>query len=203
MTIAEIYNHYITDMGVLNEASLSRLLSNVRHQDFAIVSASRYSNTKKKNIKLTRQLLAFLNQHRMGGFKLIGHWQEAPDGIDYKDATPDMLMSTVEESVFFAKPEDMDRKVFIQFCKLLCRQLNQDAVLIGLQDTRGQETSGIWIYFQDGTRKKLGNKITLMKTAQVYSYMKNKPDVPFVFEGFVQPINNVSKMAFKAKMLLY
>jgi hypothetical protein len=203
MTVAEIYNHYISDIGELNGASLNRLSASVRQEDFAIISACEYADEKKRNVKLTNQLFDLLNQHQMGGFKLVGHWQEAPEGIAYKDATPDMLVDTIEESVFIAKPEDMDRQVFVRRCTMIAEKLHQNAVIIGLQDSTGQESGGTWLYFQDDSRSKIGNNTSLPEAAQAYSQMNNKPDVPFIFEGFVQPLNNMSKMAFKAKMLLY
>jgi 3-deoxy-D-manno-octulosonic acid (KDO) 8-phosphate synthase len=62
---------------------------------------------------------------------------------------------------------------------------------------------GIYLYYKNGGSDKIGSDISLNKTAQAYSQMRKKKNVPFVFEGSLQPTNNISKQAFKQKNIRY
>lgn len=193
MKLKEIYNTILSEFGVLNEASLSRMLSKVKNNDFCIATTFRYSNSLQQNRQLNNELAAYLNSIKMGAYKLIGHWQEAPDGIEFKDAKPEQLTDSVEESLLFVRPSNLDLKQFTKVCIDICKKYNQDAVLVGLVN------SGVYLYFKDGSNDKIGSSISLNKTGQAYSQMRNKPNVPFIFEGLLQPSNNISKQVFKNK----
>lgn len=185
------------DFGVISEASLSRLLSKAKNNDFCILTAFRGEYDLKQNKKRNGELLTLLNSKQMGGYMLIGHWQEAPEDMDYKDASPDQLTDTTEDSILFVKPAEMSREDFISFCTGIGKRYNQDAVIVGLVG------DGIYLYYKNGGSDKIGTDITLNKTAQAYSQMRKKKNVPFVFEGSLQPTNNISKQSFKQKNIRY
>lgn len=197
MKIKEIYNSLLADIGILNEASLSRLISKAKNNDFCIATAFRSSNSLKQNRQLNNGLANWLNSNNMGPYKLIGHWQEAPDDIEFKDATPEQLTDSVEESLMFVRPQTMERNDFINKCIEVCKKYNQDAIVVGILN------EGIFLYFKDGSRDQIGKDISLNKTGQAYSQMRKKPNVPFIFEGMAQPINNLSKQAFQVKKIKY
>lgn len=198
MKLKQIYDEItVGRVGQISEAGLSRLLSMAKGKDFCIATAFRYSNTLQQNRALNREMLGSLNSQKMGGYQLIGHWQEAPDGIDYRDATPEQLTHSIEESVLFTKPTEMKREDFVKFCVGVARNYNQDAVIIGL------ESDGVYLASKDGSMDKIGNGISLHKTAQAYSRMKKKPNIPFVFEGILEPTSNVSKQLFKVRNIKY
>lgn len=133
----------------------------------------------------------------MGGYSLIGHWKEAPDDVEYKDATEDQLSDTVEESVLFVKPDQMDRDEFISISTDIGKKFNQDAIVIGLSG------EGVFLYYRNGGSDNIGTTLTLNKTAQAYSQMRKKKNIPFVFEGILHPINNISRHAFTLKNINY
>jgi hypothetical protein len=223
MKLKNIYKEIITErIGVVNEASLSRLLSMASKRDFCVATGFRSGNDLKTNRQLNRELNAALASKKMGGYSLIGHWQEAPDGVEYKDADPETLQDSVEESVLFIRPESMQRKEFVDLCVSIARKFNQDAVVLGLVDNEAKfnskgftlnkevredgtdfPESGIYLLFKDGSMDKIGNSLTLGKISQAYSQMKNKKNVPFVFEGVLQPTNNIGKQAFKSRNIKY
>lgn len=183
--------------GEINEAGLSRLLSRIKGRDFCIATAFRSSNTMKQNRDHNRELLKILKPHKMGGYMLIGHWQEAPDGVDWEDAEPEQLTNSEEESVLFIKPDSMDRDEFISICTDIGAEFKQDAVLIGL------DGDGVYLYFGNGNREKVGTGLVLNKIGQAYSQMRNKKDVPFVFEGTFQPTGNFGKQLCSIRNILY
>lgn len=189
---------------MVNEAGLSRLLQRISGKEFGIASAYRGGNTRKENQRRKGILLTQLNSAKMGGYVLIGHWQEAPDGIDYQDAAPDQLSDTVEESVLYIKPDEMSDQEFIQFNVDIANKFNQDAVIVGLDGIdEAISDMGVYLYYKDGSRDKIGNRVTLGKISQAYSQMKHKPNVPFVFEGTLHPTNNIGKQVFKVRNILY
>lgn len=183
--------------GQINEAGLSRLLSKADNNDFCIVTAFRYGNSLKDNRSKNQEIFSALSAQKMSGYKLIGHWQEAPDGVDFQDATPDQLTDSVEESVMFIRRPDLDQSKFIDYAVSLCKRFNQDAVIVGLVN------DGVYLYFKDGSRQKVGSKLTLGKTGQAYSQMRNKKNVPFVFEGVAHPTSNIGRQTFVAHNIAY
>lgn len=208
MKLIDAYNA-VASIGRIDEAGLSRLLSRIQGRDFAIATAFRGDYSKAENRKRNAELLQTLNQRRMGGYMLIGHWQEAPDGVDYNDADPGTLTDVVEESVLFVKPDGMSTEDFEAFCTGIARRYNQDAVIVGetTATTEGlHEVEGdyaIYLVFKDGSKDQIGSGLSLNKTAQAYSQMRNKPNVPFVFEGTLAPVNNIGRQAFKTKNIKY
>jgi hypothetical protein len=201
------------DFGLINEAGLARVLSRVGGKDFIIASAYRYGNSNKENRRRNGELLNYLNTKRMGGYVLIGHWQEAPDGIEWKDADQDQLTDSIEEAILFIKPDDMSRDEFTQIGVDITNQYNQDAVLLGLNSSEldaepeagapSLDNMDVYLLFKDGGREKIGTRLTLNKISQAYSQLKSKPNIPFVFEGVLHPTNNLGKQLFKIKNILY
>lgn len=196
--IKEILSEIIEEkFGHVVEASLSRLISRTTGSDFCIATGFRSNLSFRQNKERNKQILQQLNSHKMGGYLLIGHWQEAPDGVEFVDATTDQLIDSLEESILFVKTDNLSREAFIEICVQIARKFNQDAVIIGLSNV------GVFLYYKDGTYDKVGSKMTLGKTAQAYSQMRNKPNVPFVFEGNLHPINNFGRQMFDLKNILY
>ena len=195
MSKKEILQKIVEDQigGIISEANLSRLVSKAANTDFCIATAFRGGRSLRKNRELNRELLQAINLKKMGGYPLIGHWQEAPEGVDYNDANPDELTDVVEESIMFVKPDNMNREEFVEFCTGIGSKFGQDAVIIGLN---GQ---GVFLYYKGGGSDKIGDKLSLNKIGQAYSQLRKKPDVPFIFEGILHPSNNIGKMAFKAQ----
>ena len=167
----------------------------------------------------------------MWGYKLIGHWQESPEGVDYQDAKPEQLTDSIEESILFTRPPKMSQEEFIQFCVKIAKRYDQDAVLIGLIEREASGQYGgednpdmptrtgisglnIYVYYQNGERDHIGTNLSLNKISQGYSHMRQKrdPDEPttsktvpfsFVFEGILQPRGNLSRQVFTIKGILY
>lgn len=208
MKLMDAYN---SNLGRIDEAGLSRLLSRIHGRDFGIATAFRSEYSRSANRKRNAELLQMLNSNKMGGYMLIGHWQEAPDGIEYADADPITLTDVVEESILFVKPDDMGDADFVKLCVQIARKYNQDAVILGdsppIADEGLKEIQDgnykIYLVYKDGTKTLIGSDLSLNKTAQAYSQMRNKPNVPFVFEGTLAPINNISRQVFLRRNIKY
>ncbi len=97
---------------IILEGSFNRLLQQMDSTDFAIISAYRKEKTKKENILRNRKLRGILNDKKMGVHQLVGHWQEAPEGGNHKDAKKSVLTDIVERSYFIARPADMSYSEF-------------------------------------------------------------------------------------------
>ncbi len=197
MKLKDIISESIVEFGHINETSLSRLVGMVASADFCVASAFRSNFTKKQNRQRNKELFSFLQVNRMGGYVLVGHWQEAPDGMDWKTASPEQLTDVTEESVLFTRPKTRSREEFIEFCTSIAVRFNQDAVIIGLKG------EGIFLYYKNGARDQIGRKISIGKIAQAYSKLRGGNDTPFVFEGSLEPTSNFGKMAFSINNMLY
>lgn len=172
----------------LNEAGLSRLVDKVKikKEDFAILTGWRNSNSFKQNREINNSIVKYLNSQKMGPYLLIGHWQEttSDDDKDYSS-----IKDVQEDSILVVKPKTMNTEDFIQMITDIGTVYNQDSVLIGI----GGEIS---LYWDDNKIQKIGSDLTLNKISTAYSQMRNKKNVPFVFEGTIHPTNNMSKMLF-------
>lgn len=197
MRIKDIVSESLTEFGSINEASLSRLLSMVQSKDFCVATAFRSNFSKKQNRQRNKELFNILQSKKMGGYMLVGHWQEAPDGTDWKDATPEQLQDITEESVLFVKPDSMSREDFIKMCTDIGKKFNQDAVIIGLQG------EGVSLYYKDGNSDKIGTNFSIGKIAQAYSQLRGGNPSPFIFEGSLEPTSNFGRMAFSVNNILY
>lgn len=183
-------------IGTLSEAGLARLWAKTK-EPFAMLTGFRHENPLPVNIQFNRDILQFLNARRMGAYKTIGYWREAPEGMAYLDAEKAGLLKDISEDSFFVpKPATMPLEDFREIVIQILRKYRQDAAIYG-------DGEKIVLLFRDGTEQQIGTKPTFNKIAQAYSRMRNKPEVPFVFEGIAVPINVISRMAFHARGLLY
>ena len=197
MKLKDVLSESLPEFGSVNEASLARLVSMAQSKDFCVASAFRKGFTLKQNRQRNKELFPILQSRKMGGYMLIGHWQEAPDGTEWKDATPEQLEDITEESVLFVRPDSMPREEFIELCVGIAKKFNQDAVIIGLQG------EGVFLYFKNGDRDQIGRDITVGKIAQAYSELRGGNPTPFVFEGSLEPTSNFGRMAFSMNNILY
>ena len=174
---------------IIVEGSFTRLLNQMDSKDFAIISAYRNEKTKKENILRNRKLRGILNDKKMGVHQLVGHWQEAPEGVDYKDAKKSELTDVVERSYFIARPADMSYSEFKHTIidLLTIDGLTQDC---GIIHKNGGDYN---VIYPSGTVEKIGSNVTVDKVAQAYSQYVKKTDRPFVFEGVEFP-SSVSGM---------
>jgi len=231
LKLKDIYDEInIGRIGQINEAGLSRLLQMAQERDFCIATAFRHENSLSKNRANNKQINSMLAGDRMSGYALIGHWQEGPEGANYHEVKPEDLTDSIEESILFTRPESMPILDFIKFSKSIGIRFHQDAVILGIGgnnikpayyknklDPKNRNTvdvatgttdesgitPGVYLVFQDGSVDKIGTSISLGKIAQAYSQMRNKPNIPFIFEGVLQPTNNISKQAFTIRNIKY
>ena len=181
------------------EGSFNRLVSQMENKDFAIISAYRHEFSKEENILRNRELRGILNSHKMGVHQLVGHWLEAPKGVEYKDAKPEDLTDTIERSYFIAKPDDMPYKDFKRFIV--------DCLTIGgeTQDCGIVHVHGGWYYclYPNGSVEKIGENLSLNTVAQAYSQYVKRLDIPFVFEGVERPASNSGMRMFEINGIEY
>jgi hypothetical protein len=187
-----------SNQSIISEGSFNRLLDRMKNNDFAIITAYRSTFTKEENIMRNRKLRGILDKNRMGVHQLVGHWQEAPSGVDYKDAKKSELTDSVERSYMVAKPEKMSdeefKKIIID-CMTIDNE-TQDAVVY-------KHNSTYYIIYNNGEEEKIGDKMTLNKISQAYSQYVKQLDVPFVFEGYEEPVTNLGKQIFRKHNILY
>jgi hypothetical protein len=153
----------------MDEASLTRAYQHVvekKSQSWGMITAYRYSNTKKQNLQIQKQLEADVRSKGYGFFKLEGHWQECQDkDISYEDCPKDKLRDSTEETLFIPnikKDEIAD----------LCKKYEQDAVVYGDKDNDAN------LIYKNGKSESIG-KFQPGKVAQAYSKLKG--DKTFVF----------------------
>ena len=197
MKLKDIVSESLTEFGTISEASLSRLVSMVQNKDFCIATAFRSNFSKKQNRQRNKELFSMLQGKQMGGYMLVGHWQEAPDGTDWKDASPEQLQDITEESVLFVRPDSMPQEEFISMAVEIAKKFNQDAVIVGLNK------KGVFLYFKDGGNEQIGRDFNVGKIAQAYSQLRGGNQTPFVFEGSLIPETNFGRMAFSVNNILY
>jgi hypothetical protein len=199
----EVYEP-LEQFGTVSEAGLSRLWAKTR-EPFAIITAFRDDPSRgacpaarlRANRQMNKKLLSFLNSNRMGAYKLIGHWEEAPEGLSYAQAKARGLTQDVtEESFMVPKPKDMPENEFRGAMVALMRAYKQDAIVYG-------DGTSVMLIFQDGSTSGLGSKPSFNRVAQAYSQLRSRPGVPFVFEGVAAPINVTSRQAFDSLGLLW
>jgi hypothetical protein len=148
----------------LDEASLARAYQHVVEKkvpSWGMLTAYRYANTKKENLKANKDLEADLRSKGYGFFKVEGHWQECQDAtLNYVDCPKDKLQDSIEVSLFVPhmKKEDAEK---------LCKKYEQDAVIYGGEDTKGDAH----LIFKNGTEDNIG-KFQPGKVAQAYSKIK-------------------------------
>lgn len=206
MRLKDILNEN-SSYNLINEAGLSRLFAGIKHgekkRDFCVMSAFRKNLTLQQNRSRNKEVYATLANYKMGGYPLIGHWKEAPEGADWK-TTPDEDKTLVqEESIWFYKSDSMELQKFIDICVSLCNKFNQDSVIIGIASD--EEDTGIYFYSKDGSRQQFASSVTIRpeKLGDAYSIMRGNPSNPFMFEGTAQPVNIIGNMMFKHENMLW
>ena len=155
----------------LDEASLARAYQHVvekKVSSWGMLTAYRYANSKKQNIEANKKLEADLRTKGYGFFKVEGHWQECQDSnLNYVDCPKDKLQDSIEVSLFVPGMKKED-------AKSLCKKYEQDAVIYGGEDTKGDAH----LIFKNGTEDNIG-KFQPGKVEQAYS--KFKGGKTFVF----------------------
>jgi hypothetical protein len=155
----------------LDEASLARAYQHVVEKkvpSWGMLTAYRYANTKKENIQANKALEADLRSKGYGFFKVEGHWQECQDSnLNYVDCPKDKLQDSIEVSLFVPNMKKAD-------AKSLCKKYEQDAVIYGGEDTKGDAH----LIFKNGSEDNIG-KFQPGKVEQAYS--KFKGGKTFVF----------------------
>ena len=155
----------------LDEASLARAYQHVVEKkvpSWGMLTAYRYANTKKENQLANKMLEKDLRSKGYGFFKVEGHWQECQDAnSNYIDCPEGKLQDSIEVSLFVPAMKKRD-------IELLCKKYNQDAVIYGGEDTKGDAH----LIFKNGTEDNIG-KFQPGKVEQAYS--KFKGGKTFVF----------------------
>ena len=155
----------------LDEASLARAYQHVVEKkvpSWGMLTAYRYANTKKQNQDANKKLERDLRTKGYGFFKVEGHWQECQDAnLNYTDCPKDKLQDSIEVSLFVPGMKKED-------AKSLCKKYEQDAVIYGGEDTKGDAH----LIFKNGTEDNIG-KFQPGKVEQAYS--KFKGGKTFVF----------------------
>lgn len=181
------------EFGSIDEASLSRLLNRTQDRSWAILTAFRDSVSYKQNVKNNQKIIRKLNSLKLGPYLLQGHWQEAPDDMDYETAVErGETTDVVEDSILVVNDENsgLSEEEFFDLVSQLGfdEKWKQDAIIIGTEE------GSIYLLFSDGNTEKIGSRITVDKISQAYSNMKDKQqDIPFVFEGALSPDSNSSR----------
>lgn len=184
---------------IILEGSFNRLMSLMNNKDFAIISAYRHEFSKEENIIRNRKLRTILNNNKMGVHQLVGHWREAPNGVEYKDAKPEELTDTIERSYFISKPDDMDRKEFKRIV-LDCLTIDGETQDCGIIHANG---GGYYCVYPNGNLDKVGDSLSVGKIAQAYSQYVNRLDIPFVFDGVESPSSNSGMKMFEINNIEY
>jgi hypothetical protein len=155
----------------LDEASLARAYQHVVEKkvpSWGMLTAYRYANTKKENQLANKMLEKDLRSKGYGFFKVEGHWQECQDSsLNYVDCPKDKLQDSIEVSLFVPAMTKED-------AKSLCKKYEQDAVIYGGKETKGDAH----LIFKNGSEDNIG-KFQPGKVEQAYS--KFKGGKTFVF----------------------
>ncbi len=176
----------------------------MNNKSYAIITAYRDRDsegnklTKKQNIQRNRYLRAKFNDAKIGVYQLVGHWQEAPEGMSYEYAVEHgLLVDVVERSYVVPKPENItidEFKKFLSECMTI-DGLIQDAYILKDTDVR--------LVYNDGTTDVIGSDVSFNKIAQAYSQYVLNIEMPFVFDSLKQPNGNMDRLAMKRQGLLW
>lgn len=148
----------------LDEASLARAYQHVVEKkvpSWGMLTAYRYANTKKENVEANKALEADLRGKGYGFFKVEGHWQECQDAnLNYVECPKDKLQDSIEISLFVPHLKHED-------AKSLCKKYEQDAVIYGGTETKGNAH----LIYKNGTEDNIG-VFQPGKVSQAYSKIK-------------------------------
>jgi len=210
--LKENRDEYITGLDfcfdVISEGSLSRLWQKAQDTDFCIITAYRRKDrdgkdrTKEDNVLANRELRAALNSKKLGGYPLVGHWQECelPD-TPYDKCPIDKKKDTIERSYFVPRFKDFDPKLFVDLCFDLAKKYDQDAIVMKVDDFN---LFGVYDSKTKDELVKFSKNIQFGKVQQAYSQYVKKMNVNFVFEGMEIPTClNFGKLAFRNNGFLW
>jgi hypothetical protein len=176
----------------LDEASLARAYQHIVEKkvpSWGMLTAYRYANTKKENQQANKALETELRSKGYGFFKVEGHWQECQDqDLNYVECPKDKLQDSIEVSLFVPKIKKEDAAA-------LCKKYEQDAVIYGGPETKGDAH----LIFKNGTSDNIG-KFQPGKVAQAYSKIKGGKTFVFAHkkaEKKVEPKKVVTPKASK------
>ena len=219
---------------IISESSLTRLMRQVQknNSEFAIITAYRYSKSRKQNIERNRVLRGKLNDLNMGVHPLIGVWQECQNNISVEDCPKDEIMCRKKvsnimfcpESDKFCNPQIPYKKCPEKYLKpstervyFVVKPDNMDSdffkkTMIDLM-TIGGETQDSIVY-SDGNKVGLLDSLgrfdvfekqtfNIGKIAQSYSRHLNKQNTTFVFEGMEIPGSNSGGQIRTRENILY
>jgi hypothetical protein len=171
----------------LDEASLARAYQHVVEKkvpSWGMLTAYRYANTKKENQAANKQLESDLRSKGYGFFKVEGHWQECQDAnLNYVECPQDKLQDSIEVSLFVPQLKHDD-------AKNLCKKYEQDAVVYGGPETKGNAH----LIFKNGSEDNIG-VFQPGKVSQAYSKIKGGKTFVFAHkkaEKKVEPKKDLS-----------
>lgn len=183
--------------GFIVEKGLGRLRDLMLRGEFAILTAFRGNKTLKQNRDNNKSLIQLFNSKKMGIYRLVGHWQEAPDDIDYSKALElGLTVDTEEDSLFIPKPKDVSSEEFRDVVVDVMNKYQQDAIIL-------KDAQGVKLVYRSGGEDLIGSAPQFDKIAQAYSHLRGRKNVPFVFEGTVSPVNNIGRQAFAQRGILW
>lgn len=189
-----------SEYGMINEAGLSRLLSQ-RSRPFAILTAWRWDRKNPEdNYRLNDELLASLNLLHAGPYRLVGYYR-------YRNEDTGAQELSREESFFVPMPRDMDYRSFKARMLQAGKHYGQESVLFYdgqktyLADPRSGKTLEV---VSRGDKTQVSSGVPKNVLVKGYSRMrkKNRPagaeQVPFTFEGIEHPSSISSQRRFDA-----
>ncbi len=219
---------------IISESSLTRLMRQVQknNSEFAIITAYRYSKSRKQNIERNRVLRGKLNDLNMGVHPLIGVWQECQNNISVEDCPKEEIMCKKNVSnIMFCPESDKFCNPRIEYKKCPEKYLKSSTertyfvvkpkdmtsdyfknTMIDLM-TIGGEVQDTIVY-SDGDKVGLMDSLgrfdvfekqdfSINKIAQSYSRHLNKQNTPFVFEGMEIPGSNAGSQIRTRENILY
>ena len=202
-------------------AGIKRVMSQLQSdKSFAIISAFRFSNSKKENISRNNRLIKEIRADlgiKTGAYKLVGHWKECSiplkDGETIKDCKG-KVTNALEESWLILKPDNVSDEEFEKAIQKQAQKYEQDGYII--RNTKGlflkSKTGEVWEKWGDITKNNLKKGFEELLSRQGYTELK-KDRVhgrvqSIVFESFevdlVVPDDSISsKMIFGYSNILY
>jgi len=183
----------------LNKESMAKLFSMVNdyQRDFAIITAYRKANDKDLNTKLNVDLRHELNVHKLGVYRLVGHWKEARiEYLNYQDCPEEELIDVIHRSYLTIRHQDISPTEFKDLILFLSspEKHDQNAVVLRIEEL---DINGIYDYQGNEVNRLQTNLITISALAYAYSQHVLKINMDFDFVGVEKPqCVNFGKQAF-------
>lgn len=179
--------------GVLVEAGMSRIVRHAGGRSFAVLTAFRDEFSLVENRRRNRDLEGEFRKIGAGGIKIIGHWQEAPEGMwfgsRFDELDQDQLTDVVEESYFVPIPDGVGVDEFKSWVVGVVNGFSQDAAVF---------SDGFAVFLIDkvGELTHIGKGVSVGKIQQAYSSLRGRS---FVFEGTMGPSNIAHRMLLQKR----